>query len=348
MADKTLKELGEFGFINRIKSRSPAPSQDVVVGLGDDAAVLRGSGQQWVVTTDMLVEGIHFDVRYAPLQMVGYKLVSVNVSDCCAMNARAAHLLVSMAASSKYTLEALDAIYEGIFKACSRYRIDLIGGDTNTAISGLTLTGTCIGFAPPDNIILRQGARVHDLICVTGNLGAAYAGLLLLEREKRIFLENPGVQPDISQYPYIVERQLKPEARVDMLEFFEASEVRPTAMIDISDGLANELLHLCHASGCGCIIFENRLPIHQETRQFLEEVCVAPLLAALNGGEDYELLFTISPQDYEKVKHDPRISVIGYITDKEAGRKLQLENGSEADLEMKGFNAFAENFSPII
>jgi thiamine-monophosphate kinase len=348
MADQTLRELGEFGFINRIKSRSPAPSSDVVVAMGDDAAVIRGSGLQWIVTTDMLVEGIHFDVRYAPLQMVGYKLVSVNVSDCCAMNARPAHFLVSMAASSKYTLAALDAIYDGIFKACNRYKIDLIGGDTNTAISGLTLSGTCIGFTTPDKITQRCCARVHDLICVTGNLGAAYAGLLLLEREKRIFLENPGVQPDISRYPYIVERQLKPEARVDVLEFFETGDVKPTAMIDISDGLANELLHLCHASGCGCVIFENRLPIHAETRQFLDEVNVAPVLAALNGGEDYELLFTISPQDYEKIKNDPRISVIGYITEAEAGRKLHLDNGSETDLEMKGFNAFADNFHPII
>lgn len=348
MSNQTLRELGEFGFINRIKKHCPAPKEDVLLAMGDDAAVIQAGARQTVLTTDMLVEGVHFDVRYAPLQMVGYKLVSVNVSDCCAMNTRPAHILVSLAASSKYTLAALDALYEGIYKACERYKIDIIGGDTNTAVSGLTLSGTCIGYTTPDKITQRRGARVHDLICVSGNLGAAFAGLTLLEREKRIFLENPGVQPDISSYPYIVERQLKPEARIDMLDFFEYTGVKPTAMIDVSDGLANELLHLCHASDCGCMIFESRLPVHNETRDFLEEVNIAPLLAVLNGGEDYELLFTISPQDYEKIKSDPRISVIGYITEAGAGRKLHLENGTETDLEMKGYNAFAENFYPII
>ncbi|MCS6981769.1 MAG: thiamine-phosphate kinase [Flavobacteriales bacterium] len=345
---KSLRELGEFGFIKRIRDRAPLPPETTLLGMGDDAAVLKCQNDLLVVTTDMLVEGVHFDVRYAPLQMVGYKLVSVNVSDCCAMNAKPFHFMVSLAVSSKYTLEAMDMLYEGIYKACSRYQIDLVGGDTNTAISGLTLSGTCIGHAVQERITRRSGAGIHHLVCVTGNLGGAFAGLTLLEREKRIFLENNGVQPDLSKYPYIVERQLKPEARLDIIEFFEESGLVPTSMIDLSDGLANELLHLCSSSGVGCKIFEDKIPIHPETESFLEEVRISPLIAALNGGEDYELLFTIKPEDYSKIKDDPRISVIGYITEKANGCKLQLASGQETDLEMKGYNAFAEQFVPII
>ncbi|MCS6980417.1 MAG: thiamine-phosphate kinase [Flavobacteriales bacterium] len=348
MSSETLKELGEFGFIQKIRHAAPPLLEDVLVGIGDDAAALKNTGLVTVVTTDMLVEGVHFDIRYAPLQMVGYKLVSVNVSDCCAMNAQPAHFLVSLAASSKYELPALNALYEGIYKACARYKIDVIGGDTNTAVSGLTLSGTCIGYASAGKIVTRGGAQVHDLLCVTGNLGGAYAGLTLLEREKRIFLENSNIQPDLSRYPYIVERQLKPEARVDIVAFFEKARIQPTAMLDISDGLANEVLHLCKSSRKGCVIFENRLPLHEETAAFLEEVRIAPLIAQLNGGEDYELLFSVPPQDYDKIKDDPRITVIGYITEEGAGCKLHLKSGEEIDLEMKGYNAFSENFMPII
>jgi len=342
MSPTPLSELGEFGLIQRIKSNAPPYLVDTLIGIGDDAAVLNLGNKDLILTTDMLIEGVHFDIRYAPLHTVGYKAVSVNVSDCCAMNVFPSHILVSMAVSSKYSLEAIDAIYDGIFKGCKRYKIDLIGGDTNTAIKGLTLSITCLGYANKGQVVLRSGAQVNDIICVSGNLGAAYAGLLLLEREKKIFLENSNIQPDLSTYPYIIERQLKPEARVDLIQFFNEKNIMPTAMMDISDGLANALIELCSASDKGCMLFEDHLPIHAETKQFLEEVYIAPFIAALNGGEDYELLFTLNPSDFDKVKTDNRITPIGYITPSNQNKKIRLSNSKEVDLEMKGYNAFGK------
>lgn len=335
-----LNEVGEFGLIDRIRESAEIQQEYTIKGIGDDAAVLDSKGLKTVITTDCLVEGIHFDLSYVPLKHLGYKAVTANLSDLCAMNAKPAQILVTLAISSRFTLEAVDALYEGIFTACQAYGVDLVGGDTSSLPKGLMISVTAIGYAEESRIVYRNGAQPNDIICVTGDLGSAYAGLQLLEREKRVYMENAAVQPDLSGYDYILERQLKPEARRDMVTRFENLDIKPTAMIDISDGLASEINHICRASGVGARIFDERIPIDPQTSLFLEEMKINPTLAALNGGEDYQLLFTLSPADYEKLKDQPEISFIGFITEAEQGVKLETRDGERHDLEAKGWNAF--------
>lgn len=335
-----LSEIGEFGLIDIIKKNAPAPGNHTTLGIGDDAAVLDAKGLKTVISTDCLIEGTHFDLSYVPLKHLGYKAVVVNLSDIYAMNARPAQILVSLALSSKYTLEAVDELYAGIFAACTEYGVDLVGGDTSSSPAGMMISVTAVGYAEEERLTVRSGAKPNDIICVSGDLGSAYAGLQLLEREKRIFKENPGVQPDLSGYEYILQRQLKPEARRDLTALFRDRGVKPTAMIDVSDGLASEINHICKASACGARIFDERIPIDPQTILLLEDMKINPTLAALNGGEDYELLFTIAPADYEKIKDVQGISFIGYIAEKSYGVKLETRDGVQHDLESKGWNAF--------
>lgn len=335
-----LSEIGEFGLIDKIRENAEIHQEHTIKGIGDDAAVLDAKGLKTVITTDCLVEGIHFDLSYVPLKHLGYKAVVANISDLCAMNAKPSQILVTLAISSRFTLEAVDALYEGIFSACKAYNVDLVGGDTSSVPRGLMISITAIGYAEESQIVYRSGAQRNDIICVTGDLGSAYAGLQLLEREKRVFMENAAVQPDLTGFDYILERQLKPEARRDTVALFERLGIKPTAMIDVSDGLASEINHICRNSGCGARIFDERIPIDPQTSLFLEEMKINPSLAALNGGEDYELLFTLSPADYEKLKDEKGISFIGFITDAEQGVKLETRDGIQHDLEAKGWNAF--------
>jgi len=335
-----LSEIGEFGLIDKIRENAEIHQEHTIKGIGDDAAVLDSKGLKTVITTDCLVEGIHFDLAYVPLKHLGYKAVVANISDLCAMNAKPSQILVTLAISSRFTLEAVDALYEGIFAACKAYDVDLVGGDTSSVPRGLMISVTAIGYAEESQIVYRSGAQKNDIICVTGDLGSAYAGLQLLEREKRVFMENATVQPDLTGFDYILERQLKPEARRDMVTLFERLGIKPTAMIDVSDGLASEINHICRNSGCGARIFDERIPIDPQTAMFLEEMKINPSLAALNGGEDYELLFTLSPADYEKLKDEKEISFIGFITDGDQGVKLETRDGIQHDLEAKGWNAF--------
>lgn len=338
-----LNEIGEFGLIDRIRQNAEIRQEHTLKGIGDDAAVLDAKGLKTVITTDCLVEGIHFDLAYVPLKHLGYKAVVANLSDLCAMNAKPSQILLTLAISSRFTLEAVDALYEGVFQACKAYGVDLVGGDTSSVPKGLMISITAIGYAQESDIVYRDGARPNDIVCVTGDLGSAYAGLQLLEREKRVFLENSAVQPDLSGFDYILERQLKPEARLDMVTLFEKLGIKPTAMIDVSDGLASEINHICRASGCGARIFDERIPIAPQTSLFLEEMKINPTLAALNGGEDYELLFTLSPADYEKLKDQKEIAFIGFITDADQGIKLETRDGERHDLEAKGWNAFGND-----
>jgi len=335
-----LNEIGEFGLIDKIKENAIINQEHTIKGIGDDAAVLDSKGLKTVITTDCLVEGIHFDLSYVPLKHLGYKSVVANISDLCAMNAKPSQILVTLAISSKFTLEAVDELYAGIFAACDAYQVDLVGGDTSSIPKGLVISITAIGYAEESNIVYRNGAQKNDIICVTGDLGSAYAGLQLLEREKRVFMENPAIQPDISGFDYILERQLKPEARRDTVTLFEKLGIKPTSMIDVSDGLASEITHICKGSACGARIFDERIPVDPQTSLFLEELKINPSLAALNGGEDYELLFTLSPADYEKIKDEKEISFIGFITDQDQGVKLETRDGIQHDLEAKGWNAF--------
>lgn len=338
----SLEEVGEFGLIEKIKEAVDIQQEHTIKGIGDDAAVLDSKGLKTVVTTDCLVEGIHFDLSYVPLKHLGYKSVVANLSDLCAMNAKPSQLLVTLAISSRFTLEAVDELYAGIFSACKAYGVDLVGGDTSSVPKGLMISITAIGYAEESEIVYRSGAKLHDIVCVTGDLGSAYAGLQLLEREKRVFMENASVQPDLSGFDYILERQLKPEARVDVVAMFKQLGIQPTSMIDVSDGLASEINHICAASACGARIYDDRIPLAPQTSLFLEEMKINPVLAALNGGEDYELLFTLSPADFEKIKDQPEIAYIGFITDASQGVKLETRDGVMHDLEAKGWNAFGK------
>ena len=331
--------LGEFGLINHLTEEVEIYNASTLLGIGDDAAVIDTFGKQIVVSTDMLVEGVHFDLMYMPLKHLGYKSVIVNLSDIYAMNAVPTQITVSLAISNRFSVEALTEIYDGINFACKKYGVDLIGGDTTTSTSGLVLSITAIGEVNENEFVTRKGANEHDLICVTGNLGAAYMGLLLLERERKIFLEHPEVQPDLESQTYIVERILKQEAKKEMIEWFAKNNVMPTSMIDISDGLSSELIHICTQSEKGCIIYEEKIPIHDETKTNAEKFGIAALTAALNGGEDYELLFTVSASDFEKVSNCPLLSVIGHITPQEEGCNLITNADNKIKLTAQGWNA---------
>ncbi|MBN1821599.1 MAG: thiamine-phosphate kinase [Prolixibacteraceae bacterium] len=342
MADKKrsrpISEVGEFGLIDILTNNIELKNPSTLKGIGDDAAVLDFKGKQVVVSTDLLAEGIHFNLMYVPLKHLGYKSVIVNLSDIYAMNAVPRQITVSIAVSNKFSVEALEDLYEGIKLACESYGIDLVGGDTTSSMTGLVISVTVIGEAEPDELIYRDGARATNLLCVSGDLGGAYMGLQLLERENEVFKVNPKMQPELSGYDYILGRQLKPEARKDMKGIFNKLGIKPTSMIDISDGLSSEIMHICKASGTGCKLYEEKIPLDNQTKQMAEELNINPLVAALNGGEDYELLFTLSVSDFEKIQNDTDISVIGHITEKSEGITLVTTGGSEIALQAQGWN----------
>jgi len=333
--------LGEFGLISHLtKSFELKHKTSSLKGVGDDAAVLDFTGKKVLVSTDMLLEGIHFDLAYTPLKHLGYKAIQVNLSDICAMNGIPTQVTVSIGLSSKFPLEAVEELYEGIYIACEKYQVDLIGGDTTSSKQGLVISVTVLGYADESEIAYRNGAEQGDLLCVSGDLGGAYVGLQLLEREKLIFLENPKIQPDLEGKDYIIERQLKPEARKDIVELLKEIKVKPTAMIDISDGLASEILHICKQSNKGCNLYEEKIPIDPMTYETAREFNLDPTVCALSGGEDYELLFTVKQADHDKIKHHPDISIIGYITEPEAGCHLVSRTGHVHQLTAQGWNAF--------
>ncbi|GGH11306.1 thiamine-phosphate kinase [Sphingobacterium alkalisoli] len=339
--DKTdINELGEFGLIKYLTDAVEITVSSTTKGIGDDAAVLDFNNKKTLISTDLLLEGIHFDLRYVPLKHLGYKAVQVNLSDIYAMNGLASQITFSIGLSSKFPLEAVEEIYEGALIACKKYNVDLVGGDTSASAQGLVISVTSIGYADADKIAYRSGAKEGDLLCVSGDLGGAYVGLQLLEREKNIFLENPEIQPDLEGKDYIIERQLKPEARKDVVELFETYGIQPNAMIDVSDGLASEILHICHASKVGCRLYEEKIPLDPMTYETAREFGLDPTVCALSGGEDYELLFTVSQDQYDKIKNQLDISIIGYITEEHAGCEMISKSGHVHPITAQGWNAF--------
>lgn len=333
--------LGEFGLIEHLTRDNETLNASTVLSVGDDAAVIDHLGKQTVITTDLLLEGIHFDLVYTPLKHLGYKAVAVNLSDLCAMMATPTHITVSIGISNRFSVEALDELYLGIYAACERYSVDLIGGDTSTSLRGLVISITAIGEVTNDAFVPRTGAQVSDLVCVSGDLGGAYLGLQLLEREKKIFMEHPDMQPELSGHTYCIGRLLKPEPRTDIVDYLREAGIAPTSMIDISDGLSSELLHICQKSEVGCVIYDDKIPVAAKTKAAAEELHLSPVTCALSGGEDYELLFTVSQSDYETISKRGDISVIGYVTEGEKGALLQTKAGPAHKLKAQGWNAFA-------
>lgn len=335
-----LGQLGEFGLIDHLTKHFEIKNKSSITGIGDDAAVLDFDQKQVVVSTDMLVEGVHFDLAYMPLKHLGYKAVMVNLSDIYAMNAKATQITVSLAVSNRFPLEALEALYAGIETAAKIYNVDVIGGDTTSSTTGLILSVTAIGEVDSKDVVYRKGAKPNDLIVVTGDLGGAYMGLQVLEREKEVFKVNPQSQPDLEPYTYIIERQLKPEARKDVIELFKSLDVKPTSMIDVSDGLSSETMHLCKQSNVGCELYENKIPLDPQVISTCEEFDIDSTTIALNGGEDYELLFTIDQGDYPKIKGNPNFTVVGFIKEKEAGMQLITRAETSIELKAQGWNSF--------
>ncbi|HRO48081.1 thiamine-phosphate kinase [Agriterribacter sp.] len=341
MSSRTeIASLGEFGLIDHLTRNNETHHASTILSVGDDAAVLDHFGKQIVVTTDLLIEGVHFDMVYTPLTHLGYKSVIANLSDIYAMNATPAQITLSIGISNRFSVEALEEFYEGVYAACEKYNVDLVGGDTTTSNKGFIISITAIGEVAPDRFVKRDGAKKGDLVCVSGDLGAAYLGLLLMEREKKIFLESPSVQPDLESQDYILRRLLKPEARKDIIAFFEENGLFPTSMMDISDGLSSELLHICKQSNVGCVLHEDKIPIAEEARQFAFKLDLDPTACALSGGEDYELLFTIKQEDYDKIVLNEQISVIGYITEAAEGQHIITRSGNKHALTAQGWNAF--------
>jgi thiamine-monophosphate kinase len=337
-----INQLGEFGLIDHLTKNFEIKNASTIETIGDDAAVIDHLGKQTVITTDMLVEGVHFDLMNTPLKHLGYKSVVVNLSDVYAMNAQPTQITMSIAFSNRFSVEALEEFYEGVYIACEKYGVDLIGGDTSTSQKGLIISVTAIGEVSEGNYVKRSTAESGDLICVSGDLGGAFLGLTLMERERQIYLENPGVQPTLENESYIVGRLLKPEARKDIIEWLEQSEIKPTSMMDISDGLSSEILHLCKKSELGCRIYEEKIPLNEATKAAAFKFGLDPTVCALNGGEDYELIFTMKQADYEKVTLQEEISVIGYMCDKEEGSKMISKGGNLFDITAQGWNAFSE------
>ncbi len=334
-----ISALGEFGLIDLLTKNIELKNPSSLKGVGDDAAVLDHAGYQTLVSVDLLVEGVHFDLTYTPLKHLGYKAVAVNVSDIAAMNGEAHQIVVGLAASNRFPVEAIEEIYEGMRQACKKYNVDLVGGDTTSSTSGLFISVTVIGRAKPDEIVYRSGASVGDLLCVSGDLGSAYMGLLLLEREKAAFKANPNMQPDLEGYDYVLERQLKPEPRTDIVKILRDAGIKPTSMIDISDGLASEILHLCKASATGCRIYEDKLPFDPVMLNTADAFNMVPAVAALNGGEDYELLFTIKQTDFEKVRAIRGISIIGHITENTGHADMVTSDNQVIELTAQGWDA---------
>ncbi len=338
-----LSELGEFLLIDKLTAKNKIRNKSTIKAVGDDAAVIKYPDDKvTVVSTDLLIENIHFSLVYTPLKYVGYKAVIVNLSDIYAMNALPQQITFSFAVSNRFTYEALEELYQGVYQACENYHVDLVGGDTTSSVKGMFLAVTAIGQAHKDRLTYRNGAKPGDLICVSGDLGAAYMGLQLLERERKIVEKNPEIKPDWSGRDYILRRQLRPEARKDIIELFEKKAIVPNAMIDISDGLSSEILHICTQSGVGAKIYEDRLPIDEQTRQMAEEMHLDPTIAAMNGGEDYELLFTLPMEEYVKIKDYPQITVIGNIVEDKSYVNLITRDGTEVPITAQGWNAYQE------
>ncbi|MBT9485580.1 thiamine-phosphate kinase [Sediminibacterium sp.] len=335
-----IADLGEFGLIEHLTKNAEIQNASTILGVGDDAAVIDHFGKQTVVTTDLLLEGIHFDLMYTPLKHLGYKAVVVNLSDIYAMNATPTQITLSIGISNRFSVEALNEFYEGVYFACEKYGVDLIGGDTSSSLKGFVISVTAIGEVAPDQFVKRSTARKGDLICVSGDVGGAYLGLTLMEREKKIYQENPNIQPDLEDESYIVGKLLKPEARKDIIEFFASNQIVPTAMMDVSDGISSEVLHICKQSNLGARVYEEKLPIADASRKAAFKFGLDPTVCALNGGEDYELIFTIAQEDHDKIVLNEEISVIGYITDLEEGVKLLTKGGNQYDLKAQGWNAF--------
>ncbi len=335
-----IADLGEFGLIEHLTKNAEIQNASTILGVGDDAAVIDHFGKQTVVTTDLLLEGIHFDLMYTPLKHLGYKAVVVNLSDIYAMNATPTQITLSIGISNRFSVEALNEFYEGVYFACEKYGVDLIGGDTSSSLKGFVISVTAIGEVAPDQFVKRSTAKKGDLICVSGDVGGAYLGLTLMEREKKIYQENPNIQPDLEDESYIVGKLLKPEARKDIIEFFASNQIVPTAMMDVSDGISSEVLHICKQSNLGARVYEEKLPIADASRKAAFKFGLDPTVCALNGGEDYELIFTIAQEDHDKIVLNEEISVIGYITDIEEGVKLLTKGGNQYDLKAQGWNAF--------
>ncbi len=339
MSNRTeISTLGEFGLIEHLTRNNETRNATTLLSVGDDAAVVDHFGKQTVITTDLLVEGVHFDLTYTPLKHLGYKSVVVNLSDIYAMNATPTQVVISLGISNRFSVEALDEFYEGIYAACQEYNVDLVGGDTTSSQKGMIISVTALGEVAPDKFVKRSTAQKGDLLCVSGNLGGAYIGLLFLEREKKIYLENPQIQPDLEGESYVIGRLLKPEARKDIIAFFEDKGITPTAMMDISDGLSSEVLHICKQSNLGCILYEEKIPVAEESRLAAYKFEIDPTACALSGGEDYELVFTISQSDYDKIKDIDAISIVGYMTEPEKGAHIITKGGTQHPLTAQGWN----------
>ena len=336
-----LNELGEFGLIDQLTQDFPLRNTSSLKGVGDDAAVINHEGYRTLVSVDLLLEGVHFDMTYTPLKHLGYKAAVVNFSDIYAMNGTPTQIVVGLGMSNRYSVEALDELYTGIRMACEAYHVDLVGGDTTSSRSGLVISITVIGQAKEEDVVFRSGAKPNDLLCVSGDLGGAYMGLLILEREKAEYLANPNMQPQLSGFDYVLERQLKPEARKDVVTRLKALGIKPTSMIDISDGLASEILHLCKESGVGCQLYENKIPQDPSTVKIAKDFQIVPSVAALNGGEDYELLFTIDQKDYEKIQQMAEdVTVIGYMTADKGIAELVTPDNHVIPLKAQGWDHF--------
>lgn len=339
-----IESYGEFGFIDHLTRGINTRNKSTIKGVGDDAAVLEKDKDHYLlVTKDLLVEDIHFDFTYTPLKHLGYKAAIVNLSDIYAMNGTPEQLIIGISVSNRFSAEAIEEIYAGIYLACEYYGVDVIGGDTTSSTQSLFISITAIGKVKKDEIVYRSGAKKGDLVCVSGDLGSAYAGLLVLEREKAEFAGNPNVQPDLDNYNYVLERQLKPEARKEIIELLKEAKVKPTAMIDVSDGLASDIMHICKNSGCSVSIYEDKIPIDAQTINVVEELKILPAVAALNGGEDYELLFTVDMKDFEKVKNLKEIHIIGHMTEKDDGNYLISNDGNQITLKAQGWDAFKDH-----
>ncbi|MDX1906756.1 MAG: thiamine-phosphate kinase [Bacteroidia bacterium] len=337
-----ISQFGEFGLIEHLTQFFPPRHAHVIKAVGDDAAVVRmGDGSVQVFTTDLLLEGVHFDLAYVPLKHLGYKAVAVNLSDVVAMNAIPYGITVSVGVSSRFPVEAMEELYAGIQLACDQYQVDLLGGDTSSSRQGLVLSVTAFGTADEQDIVYRSGARPDDLICVTGDLGAAYAGLLVLEREKNVYIHNPNIQPDLETLDYVIGRQLKPEARLDMIQLLQKLGIKPTSMMDVSDGVASELHHLCRQSRCGALIYSAKLPIDFQTISVAEDFKMNPSMLALNGGEDYELIFTIPVADFDKIKDQQDITIIGHMTAHPGSVEIVLESNQVVPIEAQGWQHFS-------
>ena len=344
LEDKTpqktpISELGEFGLIEHLTKNIEIKDPSTIKGIGDDGAILDFKEKKVVVSTDLLIEGVHFDLSYMPLRHLGYKAVVVNLSDICAMNAKPTQITVSLAVSNRFPLEAMEELYDGIILATKLYNVDIIGGDTTSSQKGLIISITALGEASEEQIVYRNGANENDLIVVSGDLGSAYMGLQVLEREKQVFQVNPNNQPDLVNYTYLIERQLKPEARYDIIQLLKDLEIKPTSMIDISDGLSSEILHICKQSEVGCSIYEEKLPMDPQFISVCEEFNIDATTIAINGGEDYELLFTVSLEDFDKIKANPNLSVIGHITSLQNGMNLITRAQTQIPLKARGWNS---------